>query len=164
MNDQSDRILCPHCGASNVPSSTTCWQCGRVMHASEDQPGGMPPVTQPASEQRPPQSPDTNIQPPYIPPPVPSAPRTDTQVLIILGYVFAGLGLVPICCAWPFGITAIILGIVAAAKGDTRGIWVIIAGASAFFISVSIGIYAVRHMPDVYQGHKGSWPPMPMPQ
>lgn len=46
MSQTSDRVPCPHCQASNFPSSTVCWQCGQPLQAQQSQPptGPTPPL------------------------------------------------------------------------------------------------------------------------
>lgn len=64
-------------------------------------------------------------------PPTPSPPPpSDTNSLIIIGWISVGIGLVGACCccSWVFAPLAIVLGAIAYSKGDQRGLWVLIAG------------------------------------
>jgi hypothetical protein len=141
MNESSDRIPCPHCQASNFPSSSTCWQCGRPMRSQDQTPQG------PA---QPPQGP--GLPPPGASSPYPSTlPRSGSNVLIILGWVFAVLALLPSCCGWLFAIIALILGIVAYSQGDKRGLYVIIGAVVIAIISTAawsaLGHYFMNNPP-----------------
>ena len=73
-------------------------------------------------------------------PPVSTAHPSDTNTLIILGWVFVGLSIVCCCCPGVFAIPGIILGIVAYTRGDQRGLWIIIAGVILLLIGGTLGI------------------------
>lgn len=162
MSDQSNRIICPYCKTNNFKSSAVCWQCGKPLQAAgqpDQQPPYQPQGPQPPAQQPPPppyqppaqqtpksppyqpygQQPGQPYQPPSggpqqpYPPPTAAPPASDTKILIILGFVFAGLGL---CCCGPLGIGAIIMGVIAHNKGDKLGIWVIVAGAAALLLGI----------------------------
>jgi len=161
MSDQSDRLICPYCRAQNMPSNQSCWQCGRAIFASADSPNT--PSSEPAPSSEPGPGSTGGVQPPTIPP---NQPRGDTQLMITLGFIFAGLSLIPVCCAWPFGIAAIILGIIATSRGDSRGVWVIVSGVMALIISFVLGQvlgqYLMRHLPQFQKGY-GVPPSTPTP-
>ena len=70
-----------------------------------------------------------------IPPPPGTPPPSDTNTLIILGWVFIGLSLLTCCCcSYVFGPIAAILGGIAYSRGDQRGLWVLIAGIVVFLL------------------------------
>ena len=134
MSD-TDRIPCPHCQANNFPSSAVCWQCGQPLRAqSNETPGGPPPPVTPPTP--------GPVQPPppsYEPPPT-SRPPDNGQTLVILGFIFAALGI--FCCPI-FGPVAIIMGVIAKNRGNALGTWVIIAGVASTLIGViftSVGV------------------------
>lgn len=145
MSGTTDRIPCPHCGASNFPTSTMCWQCGRPLRVESQPPGGQPP---------PPGQP-----PPYYPPSPP--PAQDTKTLVILGFVFAGLSF--FCCPI-FGIVGIIMGIMALRRGNPIGIWIIVVSlvltvVSSVLIAVTMGNF-LKH-PEMWK--QGGYPKYPFP-
>jgi hypothetical protein len=143
VNESSNRIACAKCGAANFPSSSNCWQCGEALSADQvpearaegefaastpEPPPGAPPSVEPVPAVPPPPEPAPS-SPVYVPP----TNRRDTETLVIVGFVLAGLGLIGCCCCCSplFSVAAIVLGAIAYSKGDNRGIWVIVAGAVA---------------------------------
>ncbi|MHB0913891.1 MAG: hypothetical protein ACYC2Y_10695 [Armatimonadota bacterium] len=154
------RIDCRKCGASNFASSAVCWQCGEPLHASTD--GGEP--TPPGQE-----GPQVTSPPPTGPPPAePPIPTRggDTQIFVILGFIFAGLSI--FCCPPIFGIAAIVMGIIAYTRGNPLGLWVIIAGVVGLVIGVAIGTAIGLNSLRQFQSTPGSsWstpaPPAPRP-
>lgn len=147
MTETTDRIPCPHCQASNFPTSTTCWQCGRALRAEAQPPGGQPP---------PPGQP-----PPYYPQSPP--PAEDTKTLVILGFVFAGLSLLCFCCPL-FGIVGIIMGIIVQRKGNPIGMWIIIASAVTTIIGLAVYIgYGILFAKYPEMWTPGAQPKFPFP-
>ena len=123
MGTTSDRIPCPKCQANNFPTSAVCWQCGESLQAQQDQlPAGPSPSVQPPQQPGP-------VQPP--PSYAPSQPADNTKTLVILGFIFGGLGL--LCCPI-FSIVGIILGIIAQRRGNSLGIWVIVVSVVTLII------------------------------
>ena len=128
MNETGDRIQCPKCGANNFPSSAVCWQCGEPL--SQQQAATPPPGQQPGPQPAPaPRWPEGETA-------VPPA-RDNTQTLIILGFVFAALGL---CCCPIFAIAGIIMGVIVQQRGNPTGTWVIVASAAMLLVSVVLTI------------------------
>jgi len=157
VNDNPNRIACEKCGAANFPSSANCWQCGEPLR-KESTPAEQPAPETPAAPV--PVEPTPGIPPPPQPPSspiyVPPRNRQDTETLVVLGFVFGGLGLIGFCCgccSWVLSITAIVLGAIAYSKGDNRGLWVIILGAVALIASVIVQVLALP-----FQQFKGPWP------
>ena len=155
MSGTTERIPCPQCGASNFPTSATCWQCGRPLHAEAQPPGGAPP-------------PPGQPLPPGQPPPYPPTPRPaeNTTTLVILGFIFAVLGL--FCCPI-FGIVAIIMGVIVLQRGNPVGTWIIVLAvvmliifgiATAYYIS-----FMAKH-PEIFApGNQPKFPfPVPAPK
>lgn len=146
MNEASQRIPCPKCQANNFPSSAVCWQCGQPLRAEQNQPPPGPP----------PQGPPGGYQPNYGPPSGPP-PADNSQTLVILGFIAAVLGV--LCCPVVFGVTAIILGVVAKNRGNPTGIWVIWAGVASMVIGIIVSIVVISanlnqfggFNPNVYQ-------------
>lgn len=155
MNENPNRIACTKCGAANFPSSANCWQCGEPLPTQRTEPA--PPGPEPGMGDAP--APPT---PPSSPVYVPPRNRQDTETLITLGFVFAGLGLIGFCCgccSWLFSITAIVLGAIAYSKGDSRGLWVIGLAALGLILSVVISLISLP-----FQQQFRSWPgPFPGP-
>jgi hypothetical protein len=132
MNENPNRVACSKCGAANFPSSANCWQCGEPLRVEGTAPEPPPPGPEPEPGATPPTPPPSPV---YVPP----TARQDTETLVIVGFVCAGLGLMGCCCgccSWVLSITAIVLGAIAYSKGDNRGMWVIIAGAVALVAGV----------------------------
>ena len=148
MNENPNRIACTKCGAANFPSSANCWQCGEPLRAEPTEPA--PPGPEPAPGAAPP-PPTTPSSPIYVPP----RSRQDTETLVIVGFVLAGVGLFGCCCCCSplCSIAAIVLGAIAYSRGDNRGMWVIIAGA----VTLLIGFIPLLWMP-FGQQFKGPWP------
>ena len=96
----------------------------------------------PAPEPTPPPEPvpciPSAVQPPMpetVPPPPGPPPPSDTNTLIILGWVFIGLSLLTCCCcAWVFAPVAAVLGGIAYSRGDQRGLWILIIGIVLFVL------------------------------
>lgn len=187
----SDRIQCPNCGANNFPSSATCWQCGRPLTAEQNQgPNQNPPQDQNQNQQ-----PEQPLPPPPAygsppppqqfggpaygtPPPAypPQRPQGNTKALVVLGIIFAILGLLPSCCGWIFSITAIVLGAIAATKGDKMGFYIVGGAVLALLLNFLVinpllGKWGMNYMHTMYpngvpQGGPnapGGMPKMPMP-
>lgn len=76
------------------------------------------------------------LLPPHVPPP------SNTDSLILWGWIFAALSLVCCCCPLVFAVPAIILGAIAYSRGDQRGLWVIIAGVVALILGGALGFTA----------------------
>lgn len=164
MNENPNRIVCQKCGAANFPSSTNCWQCGeqlrsdriRVEHAGPE--GPPPPEPGPVPGGTPPP------QPPPSPVYVPPVNRRDTDNLVLIGFICAGIGLFGCCCccSWAFAVAAIVLGAMAYSRGDQRGLWVIIAGAAALVLGIVIPLVSAP-----FRQFQGPWPggrfPGPIP-
>lgn len=157
MNESPNRIACPKCGAANFPSSANCWHCGEPLPAERTEPQPAPSGPEPAPGAAPP-PPTPPSSPVYVPP----RNRQDTETLVIIGFVCAGLGLLGwccCCCSWPFSIAAIVLGAVAYSKGDNRGLWVIGLAALGLILSVVISLISLP-----FQQQFKSWPgPLPGP-
>jgi len=139
VNQSSDRIPCPSCGAENFPSSATCWQCGAVLQTNANGQSGPPPgAPPPGGSYNPPPSPPSA---PYSTP-QPNLPQRpmpeDTNTLIIFGYVCVALSF--LCCPWLFGVAAVIIGVVAGNKGDQRGKLVWILGIVGLVVGTIIGL------------------------
>jgi len=140
MSDSTDRIVCPHCQANNVPSDEACSQCGSPLRAEvtppspEILPSSAPPSEIPGSQPSPPQP-----QSPY--PPITGG---DTQIFIILGFIFAALGLL---CPPVFGVASVIMGVIAQNRGNPIGRWVILAGTAVLLLGIGHGIYMLWHHP-----------------
>jgi len=107
-----------------------------------------------------PAEPEQPIQPP-TPQPVP--PPSDTNTLIILGWVFVGLSVLGYCCCCPlfFGPVAAILGGIAYSRGDQRGLWILIAAIIIFILTVGLVVLGdVYHWPsplDRFPDIPGPW-------
>ena len=103
------------------------------------------------------------VQPPTsepAPPPPPSA--GDTNTLIILGWVFVGLGVLFCCCCGPlFAAIGAILGGIAYSRGDQRGLPVLIVGIVVFLLGGgSLAFYRIYHWPPPWErfpGMHGHW-------
>ena len=75
---------------------------------------------------------------PATPPPGPPPP-SDTNTLIILGWVFIGLSLLTCCCcSYIFAPVAAILGGIAYSRGDQRGLPILIVGIILFLFGGGI--------------------------
>jgi len=85
------------------------------------------------------------------PPPNYQQSNSDTQVFIILGFIFAGLGLVP-CCGFVFGFVGLILGIIALTKGNQLGVWVIVASVVAGILGFAIWMALGNHFAHTMKG------------
>ncbi|MFA6666156.1 MAG: DUF4190 domain-containing protein [Armatimonadota bacterium] len=106
MNDNPEKVKCSNCGEENAPGSL-CWQCGRPVDGTEEGATG--------SSGR------------YAPPEPPRAPsRQDKDVLVILGFVLGAFGILCCCCPFIFSLPALILGAIAYAQGDKRGLLVML--------------------------------------
>ena len=139
MNDTSDRIECPKCHANNFTSSAVCWQCGEPLPRQEA--STPPPSAQPGP---------TGPQPRYSEP-----PRTDnSQTLVILGFVFAGLGL--LCCPI-FALAGLIIGIVVQRRGKPIGTWIIVVSAVVLVASVLITIFYTAKFLTMYKQNPTPW-------
>lgn len=109
----------------------------------------------PPSEPIEPHAPDA-VQPPMPesapPPPGPPHP-SDTNTLIILGWVFIGLSLLTCCCcAWVFAPIAAVLGGIAYSRGDQRGLWILIIGIVLFVLGGGfLAAGKVYHWPQPWQ-------------
>lgn len=140
MTQPDQRITCPHCQAANFPSSEICWRCGRTLQGQAQQTPtplqGQPEPSQPSG-------------PSFEQPPRPA----DMTTLVVIGFVLAAFS---ILCCFPLGIVSVILGAIAYAKGDGRGIWVIAAGVIGTIIgAVLLGLIAslARELPT-----RAPWP------
>jgi len=158
MNENPNRIACPKCGAANFPSSTNCWQCGeslrvRQIHVERTEPESTPPGSEPPPGTPPPPAPSSPV---YIPP----GSRQDTDTLVIIGFMLAGLGLFGCCCCCSplLSVAAIVLGAMAYSRGDNRGLWVIIAGAAALILGIVIPLVTAP-----FQQFRGPWRNFPGP-
>ena len=139
MNDTSDRIECPKCHANNFTSSAVCWQCGEPLPRQQASPP--PPSAQPGP---------TGPQPRYSDP-----PRTDnSQTLVILGFVFAGLGL--LCCPI-FALAGLIIGIVVQRRGKPIGTWIIVVSTVVLVASVLITIFYTAKFLTMYKQNPTPW-------
>lgn len=123
MDETPNRKKCPNCGTMNFLSSETCLQCGGVLPAVENKPPDQ-------------QMPLTTIMPaPAEPSAYPPPPKSgDSNTFIILGFIFAGLGL---CCCPIFAIAGLIMGIIANGKGDKLAVWVIVASSVALLLYIA---------------------------
>lgn len=142
----TERIPCPKCNANNFASSTTCWQCGEPLRAQ-------PPIAQGSQY---PQRPD-NYQQTHRP-----QQRDNTQTLVILGFVFAALGLG--CCPL-FAIGGMIMGGMVRARGNPLGTWIIAASVLVFAVAsilAAVGIGALLRNPETWMPQQGT-PPMNIP-
>ena len=146
MNQTSDRVPCPKCQANNFPSSAVCWQCGEPLQARQDesQPPTTPGPSQPAPGVEQPRS--------AYPPP---APSQDTKIFIILGFVFAALGV--LCCPI-LGIAGIVLGAIAYSRGNQTGVWVIVANVVGLAIALAIGVMWQQMFKQGRMPWTGPWP------
>lgn len=96
------------------------------------------------------------VEPP-MPEPIPSPPGprppSDTNTLIILGWVFIGLSLLTCCCcAWVFAPVAAILGGIAYSRGDQRGLWILIIGIVLFVLGGGfLAVGRVYHWPQTWE-------------
>lgn len=124
MSETTDRIPCPHCQASNFPTSAVCWQCGRALRAESQPPAETPPAP--------------GAPPPYQPPPPYQQPADTGQTFIILGFIFSAIGL--LCCPILFSTLAIVFGVMAKNKGNPLGVWVIGAGIVSLVLGIIIGV------------------------
>ena len=122
------------------------------------------PEEQPVEPEQPEQSPITPeptpppeaVQPPMPEPGLPPPSDTNTNTLIILGWVFAGLSLLSCCCcAWIFGPVAAILGGIAYSRGDQRGLPILIVGIILFLFGG--GFWAVSR----YTHYPAPWDRFP---
>jgi hypothetical protein len=96
-----------------------------------------------AGETPPPAAPLPGGEPTPEPVGTPPPPaRSDTNLYIILGFVFAVLGIG--CC--PFGLASIVMGIIANNKGNKLGMWVIVAGVVSVILAMGFNIFALRRM------------------
>ncbi|HET6455908.1 MAG TPA: DUF4190 domain-containing protein [Armatimonadota bacterium] len=153
MSGTTDRIPCPQCGASNFPTSATCWQCGRALRAEAQPPPGGTPIPPPAPG-----------QPPLYPPA--RLPDSGSNVLVILGFIFAVLGL--FCCPI-FGIVAIIMGIIVLQRGNPIGTWIIVLAVVmliVFGIAMAYYISFMAKHPEIFApGNQPKFPfPVPAPK
>lgn len=146
MSGTTDRIPCPHCGASNFPTSAACWQCGRALRVESQPPEGQPP-------------------PPGQPPPYQPAPSGGSAtIFIVLGFIFALLFCCPI-----FQIAAIIMGVLALQRGNKLGVWIIILSVVVLILVVIVIVWWVSvGAPAYLQKHPELMPPgqkfpFPMP-
>jgi hypothetical protein len=114
MGDNPEKVKCGNCGAENVPGSL-CWQCGRPVDGE-----GAPQV--PVRE--------TPVEPPHAP------SRPDRDVLVILGFVLGAFGILCCCCPFIFSLPALILGVIAYAQGDRRGVLVILVAVLGFMHAI----------------------------
>lgn len=149
MSESNDRVQCANCGALNFRSSETCWQCGQPLKAQDNQ--------QPETPIIPPVTP----QPGFAQPP-PSRQGGDTNIYIILGFIFAALGL--FCCPI-FGVAGIVMGAIASSKGNKLGIWVIATSVVLLVIYTVIVVFALKtgYMMPGTRGLPGNQFPMPAP-
>lgn len=78
-------------------------------------------------------------------PPMPAMPTSDnTQTLVILGFVFAALGI--ICCPI-FPIVGIIFGVIVQRRGNQLGTWIIVANVLALVASLAFSaMIAAKYM------------------
>lgn len=122
MDETPNRKKCPNCGTMNFLSSETCLQCGAVLPVVENKPPDQ-------------QMPVTTIPPAPTPPSAypPPTSSSDTTIYIILGFIFAGLGL--FCCGIP-AIAGLVMGIIASSKGNKLGVWVIVASSVILMLMV----------------------------
>ncbi len=84
----------------------------------------------------------------------------DTDVFVVLGFIFAALGFTCCCCGPLFAIPSIVLGAIAYSRGDRRGLWVIIAGAVALLAGGGFGVFGYRSVPYHHWGPdrwQGPW-------
>ena len=127
MDETPNRKKCPNCGTMNFLSSETCLQCGTVLPVIENQPQEqqLPNVTMS------PASPPSAYPPPYK--------SGDASTFVILGFIFAGIGL--FCCGI-FSVAGLVMGIIAQSKGDKLGIWVIVASSVSLLIQIAIIIFS----------------------
>lgn len=141
MNQESDRIPCPKCRANNFPTSAVCWNCGQPLHPQQEG------------------APEEPAAPPQAGPESPSTCQANnTDTLVILGFIMAGLAFIACCCSPIFAIPAIILGATAYSRGDQRGLWVIIIGAIALLFGGGfslLGHFFGRTIPYVPYGLPG---------
>jgi len=149
MSGTTDRIPCPHCGASNFPTSATCWQCGRALRAEAQPPQGVPPP------------PPGQVPPPYPPPPS----GDSATIFIVLGFVFALLFCCPI-----FQIAGIVMGVLALQRGNKLGTWIIILSvvvlvlvviAFVWWVSVGAPAYLQKHPEFMPPGQRLPFPTPP---
>lgn len=136
--------------------------------AEPEQPEQAPPPPEPTPPPEPAQPMPAEAQPvqppapePAPPPPGPPPP-SDTNTLIILGWVFIGLSVLSCCCcAWIFGPIAAILGGIAYSRGDQRGLPVLIVGIVVFLLGGgSLAFYRIYHWPPPWErfpGWHGHW-------
>ena len=166
MNDQSNRIICPHCKTNNFQSSTVCWQCGKPLSpAKQPDQQPPPPVQPPPPYQQQPGQPPPPYQQPVQPQPPHQRPLSeppssgDGRIFVTLGFIFAGLGF---CCCYLFSVASIVMGFIAYNKKDKLAVWVIVAGASSLLISIIIGIAAKSLLPGFMEQFmpKGMFPQM----
>lgn len=139
MAEETERVICPKCGERNLPESEVCWQCGQPLRAEVVEPDKDQQPSEPVSEPAP--TPVASGEPvsqqPTLPPP--AAPIDNSQTLVILGFVFAGLSL--LCCPI-FPIASIVMGIIANSKGNKLGTWVIAAGVVMLLLQIMVwGLY-----------------------
>ena len=91
----------------------------------------------------------------------PSVPPSNTDALILWGFVLAGIGLFCCCCTPVFAIPSIILGAIAYSRGDQRGLWVIIAGVVALLGGITLSSisapFSHRWMPNLPGNFPGPW-------
>ena len=148
MDETPNRKKCPNCGTMNFLSSETCLQCGAVLPAIENKPQDqiIPEVTPPPAL----------AEPSAYPPPPTSG---DASTFIILGFIFAGLGL--FCCSL-FAVAGLVMGIIANSKGDKLAVWVIVASSVALLIQIAIIIlYFSFGMSSFMHGSGPFGPPSP---
>lgn len=126
MNQDNSNILCPHCGEWNSAGREECIRCGMPLPSQGETTAG------------------ESAQPPVAPDSVPpTASRSETETIVILGFVLAGLGLFGCCCCFSSlaEVIAIVLGAIAYSRGDRRGLWIIIIGVVVLVISAGANIF-----------------------
>lgn len=149
MSEESQRVQCGECGERNLSTSEVCWQCGKPLTPAQNELTADSQPTEPVAE-----SPETPATPEVSPTqPLPVPPSDNSQTLMIIGFVSAGLGLC--CCLFP--LASIVLGIILSGRKNKMGTWVIVAGAVALLVSTMMSVIyflTIRGM-----GHAGMMGP-----
>jgi len=144
MTQPGERIPCPNCQAANFPSSEICWRCGRPLK-TQSQPTSTPAGQGPQQDQW---AGGPSAQPPR--------PSSDMTTLVIIGFILA---VCSVSCCFLSGILAVVLGGIAYGKGDSRGIWVMVAGAAGTILGTVISGLMLSFMNKV-QSPPRLWPGM----
>ena len=134
MAEETERVICPKCGERNLPESEVCWQCGQPLRTEVTELDKDKQPAEPVPEPAP--TPEEPVSPPPSPAPVDNSPT-----LVILGFVFAGLGLLG-CCPI-FSIASIVMGIIANNKGNKLGTWIIASGAIILLLNIMLIVLVV---------------------